>query len=259
MDALFVTAITVGFFALLIIITQALLRAFRIISFKKHTPLMPENFTVTAHTGCCGTASNTVASMEKGVNAGADIVEFDLNFDKNGEPVLSHDSPAAVAVPLKCAFEFLSEHKNIKANVDIKDTSNLAAVAESAEKYGVKEQIFFTGVFAKDVSSVERFCPHIPFYLNYSVNKKGSEDIAYLSHVIEIVKNCGAVGINMHYKNASKQLIDAFHNEGMLVSLWTVNSKSTLCRVLRLCPDNITTKRPEMLCRLLGKFSENRK
>ncbi len=253
MDEIFAILILLCISAVLLAAAEAVLRAVRIASVKKHPPAMPEKFTVTAHTGCGGTEPNTVDSMENGVNAGADIIEFDLNFNKNGEPVLSHNEPSLSAVPLSDAFEFLSGHKSVKANVDVKSTSNLNAVAEAAEKYGVTEQIFFTGIFAKDVAAVERLCPQIPFFLNYSVNRKGSADMAYLSHLIEIVKNCGAVGINIHYKSASKQLVKAFHNEGLLVSLWTVNSKYELARTLKLRPDNITTKHPEELCGLLGK------
>lgn len=222
--------------------------------FKKNYPVLPEKFTVTAHTGCLGTVPNTVESMKKGVAAGADIVEFDLNFDENGEPVLSHDDPTGRAVHLKEAFKFLSEHKNIKANIDVKNTSHLEKVSKYAEEYGVLKQIFFTGVFAEDVAAVERLCPQIPYYLNYSVNSNGSRDIAYISHIIEITENCGAIGINIDYKSASKRLVEAFHDEGLLVSLWTVNSKYSLRRTLRLCPDNITTRNPERLCNILEKF-----
>lgn len=213
--------------------------------------ILPEKFTVTAHTGCLGTAPNTVDSMAKGVEAGADIVEFDLNFDDGGEPVLSHDAPTKNAVHLKEAFKFLSEHKDIKANVDIKDTSHLEKISQIAAEYGVTEQIFFTGIFDKDVPKVIKLCPQIPYYLNFNVNLSRNKDVEYLSQIVDTVKNCGAVGINIHYKGASKQLVKAFHNEGLLVSLWTVNSRHQFCKTVKLCPDNITTKRPDRLYMLL--------
>ena len=49
------------------------------------------NMTITAHTGCNGTEPNSITSLEDGYNSGADILEFDLNFDKYGVPYLSHD------------------------------------------------------------------------------------------------------------------------------------------------------------------------
>ena len=213
--------------------------------------ILPENFTITAHTGCLGTAPNTVDSMAKGVEAGANIVEFDLHFDKKGEPVLSHDAPTKNAVHLKEAFKFLSKHKNIKANVDVKDTSHLEKVSQIAAEHGVTEQIFFTGIFEKDVPEVIELCPQIPYYLNFNVNLHKNKDVEYLSQIVETVKRNSAIGINIHYKGASKQLVEAFHNAGLLVSLWTVNSRYRLCKTVKLCPDNITTKRPDRLCSLL--------
>ena len=213
--------------------------------------ILPENFTVTAHTGCLDTAPNTVKSMEKGVAAGANIIEFDLNFNDSGEPVLSHDTPAKNAVHLKEAFKFLSEHKDIKANVDVKDTSNLEKVSQIAAEYGVTEQIFFTGIFEKDVPEAIKLCPQIPYYLNFNVTLSKKRNISYISDIVEAVKRNGAIGINIHYKGASKELVEAFHNEGLLVSLWTVNSRYQFCKTVKLCPDNITTKRPDRLCSLL--------
>ena len=49
--------------------------------------------TVTAHSGCMGLADNSLEAMEAGIEAGAQIVEFDLNYTSDGAPVLSHDSP----------------------------------------------------------------------------------------------------------------------------------------------------------------------
>ena len=213
--------------------------------------ILPENFTVTAHTGCLGTSPNTVDSMANGVAAGANIVEFDLNFNDGSEPVLSHDSPSSNAVHLKEAFKFLSKYKNIKANVDVKDTSHLEKVSQIAAEYGVTEQIFFTGIFEKDVPAVKKLCPQIPYYLNFSVILSKKKNISYISDIVETVKRNGAIGINIHYKGASKQLVKAFHNEGLLVSLWTVNSRYQFCKTVKLCPDNITTKRPDRLCWLL--------
>ena len=52
---------------------------------------LPENFTVTAHTGCEDTADNSLEAISAGIAAGADIVEFDLRFDSEGKGILSHD------------------------------------------------------------------------------------------------------------------------------------------------------------------------
>ena len=80
---------------------------------------LPEGFTVTAHSGSMGFPDNSIEAMEAGVRAGAAIVEFDLRFTKEGEPVLSHDAPRGECATLGDAFAFLAAHPDVLANVDI--------------------------------------------------------------------------------------------------------------------------------------------
>ena len=212
-----------------------------------HEPYtLPEDFTVTAHTGCEGTADNTLESIRSGASADADIVEIDLHFTADGTPVLSHNTPASSDLPtLESAFELLST-LDIKMNVDVKSTKNIPEVISLAQKHSVTEKIFFTGVEEKDVEAIKSSAPGIPYYLNVRVDKKRNTDAAYLDSLVEKVKNCGAIGINMNYKGGSKELVAAFRNEGLLVSLWTANSKQQMYRCLHLEPDNITTRKPSL-------------
>lgn len=210
---------------------------------------LPEGFTLTAHTGCEGTEDNSLDSIIAGAKEGADIVEIDLHFLDDGTPVMSHDKPdEKTAVPLESAFSLLAD-LDVKMNVDVKDTKNLPAVVSLAEKLGVTDKIFFTGIEEKDVEAVKRDAPGVPYYLNFSVDKKKNTDLFYLDSLVEKVKGNGAVGINMNYKAASGELVGVFRKEGLLVSLWTANSKKTMGSCLSYAPDNITTRKPSMLKR----------
>ena len=70
--------------------------------------------TVTAHSGCNDHEPNSMVSLEEGYNSGVDIVEFDLNFNKNGVPYLSHDDLKDNEIKLEQAFIFLSNNQNVK-------------------------------------------------------------------------------------------------------------------------------------------------
>lgn len=85
---------------------------------------VPAGFTVTAHTGCFGLKENSIEAIEAGIKAGAQIVEFDLQFTDSGEPVLSHDVPEEACVPLSDAFACLQKHPHIRANIDVKNTAH---------------------------------------------------------------------------------------------------------------------------------------
>ncbi len=213
--------------------------------------VLPEDFTVTAHTGCEGTADNSPESIRAGASAGADIVEIDLQFLPDGTPVLCHDTPEDNSCPtLDSAFELLKELE-VKMNVDVKSAANISAVKSLAEKHGVLDKIFFTGVEEEKVQTVKNGAPGIAYFLNVSVDKRKNTDTEYINSLVEKVKACGAVGINMNYKGCSGPLVEAFRRENLLVSLWTANSKRAMKRCLSFEPDNITTRKPSELIRLM--------
>ncbi len=220
---------------------------------KKQIFSLPENFTITAHTGCIGTADNSLEAIEAGANNGVDIVEFDLYFTKDDEPVLSHDKPKGNEFTLEQAFEKVSEYPNFKANVDLKSYGSLEKVVSCAEKYNLQDRIFFTGIFLKDVEAVKKACPNIDYYLNHSIEKRGNQTDEYIKNLVKTVKDCGAVGINCNYRNVTKKLVAAFKESGLQVSVWTVNDEKAMYKVLLLSPDNITTRRPDILKNIIKK------
>jgi glycerophosphoryl diester phosphodiesterase len=66
------------------------------------------------------------------------------------------------------------------------------------------------------------------------------------------VKDNGAIGINFNKDSATKELVDTFHNNGLLVSIWTVNEEKDMHKILYFAPDNITTRNPDVLKEILG-------
>lgn len=216
---------------------------------KKEKIILPEKFTLTAHTGCEGTADNSLEAITKGFECGADIVEFDINFTSEGVPVLAHDKALDNSVTLDEAFSLIAEYENLRVNVDCKTTQNLKAIVESAEKHGVLDRIFYTGIEEKDVDAVKAQTPDVVYYLNTPVKK--SRNRSYLVSLAEKVEALGAVGINMNHKNCSKELVSVFHERGLLVSIWTLNNEPDMLKKLPLGADNITTRHPEKLSELI--------
>ena len=222
--------------------------------FYKSQPInLPENFTYTAHTGCCGTKDNSLEAIKVGIEHGANIVEFDLYFNNENVAVLSHDEPKGNEVTLDEAFKLISTYENVKVNVDIKKCDdNLHVVFDLAEKYNITNRIFFTGINLEDVETVKKECPAVPYYLNYEVKKENKQTPEYLNDLVKIVKDNGAVGINFNKDSATKELVDTFHNNNLLVSIWTVNEEKDMFKILYFSPDNITTRNPDVLKTLIN-------
>ena len=207
--------------------------------------------TYTAHTGCMGTKMNSIESIEAGYENGASIVEFDLNFDKNGEPVLSHDAPKGGEVTLDKAFGKVASYENIRVNVDVKDDKYLEKVKPLAEKYGIENRIFFTGIHDGFVAKAKT--TGVDYYLNVKVDAKRKQTEEYLQSLVKKVKDAGAVGINFNHRNATKKLVKVFHDNGLLVSIWTVDRKLKMKKIIAMSPDNITTRKPDVLRKFVDK------
>ena len=204
-------------------------------------------FTYTAHTGCCKTKMNTLESIEMGAKYGAPVIEFDLNFDGNGNPVLSHDKPQGGEVTLEEAFKKVSEYENLMVNVDAKTYVALQKVPAIASEYGILDRIFFTGIGEDAVEVTRKTAPQIEYYLNMSVRMPLMHSTAYLQSLVNKVKECGAIGINFNHKSASRKLVEFFHQNNLLVSIFTVDKESKMRKILSYGADNITTRNPDVL------------
>lgn len=219
----------------------------KFLAYKADCTPLPSGFTYTAHTGCVDTAANSLESIEKGAENGAKIVEFDLNFTADKKAVLSHDDPKGGEITLAQAFKKLSEYETLGANVDVKNTANLTEVQTLAEQYGLLDRIFYTGIEQEDVEAVKRDSPKIRYFLNVKIKKAKNKNAEYIASLVKTVSDSGAIGINFSKQYATKEIVKAFHDAGLLVSIWTADSDYDIYRILSLSPDNITTRRPDKL------------
>ncbi len=215
---------------------------------------LPEDFTVTCHAGALFTSPNTLYSIRVALEWGARIVEFDVSFRPDGTPVIIHDSSPAEnkGVLLSDALAIVAASNDCKINLDIKSIDNLPAVDKLVRQYNMFDRVFYTGVFEDWVETV-RSTSEIPYYLNYNVSKEEAENGDTLQVIADKANSLGAIGINSNHKNANDLFVKTAHENGLLVSLWTANKIRDMCRVLKLKPDNITTKNPAILNCIINK------
>ena len=204
--------------------------------------------TITAHSGCMGTPDNSLESIDCGAKYGAQIVEIDLRFAKDGTPILTHDAPKGGEVTLDEAFATVAKHPALRVNVDVKEcTEQLSQVSELAKKHGIEDRIFFTGLFENDIPTVQKACPEVPYWLNMKVKSRLWQTDKYLQGLADTVKSCKALGINMNKNNASKKLVKVFRKNNLGISIWTCNTTKDIEKAAALSPDNITTRRPDLV------------
>lgn len=220
--------------------------------------LLPAGFSITAHAGALGLPENTIPALLKVIESGVDIVEMDVSFRPDGTPVIIHkDAPKQnEGVPLIDAFKAVKVSRRIKVNLDLKSIKNLAAVQEYAEKEELLARVFFTGVDKSWVAPVMAQCKLIPCYLNASTDKKQRDSFEYAQSFAEKLLELNCVGLNCHFSEISKTLIDVLHDKGLLVSVWTLDKKSDMKKMFSMSVDNITTRKPKKLFDLLNSMKE---
>ena len=204
------------------------------------------------------TKPNSIESISAGFDVGADITEIDIRFTSDGVPVLSHDDVnnknAKNLVTLSEAFDCIKQYSDRKVNLDIKEQSNMPSIQRLAYEKGVINQLFFTGVFVSFVCGVKMGCPDIPYYLNKNFLPYLKNIPAYIRYLVYLTKKYGAIGINLNKSCCSEALVNAFHKENLLVSVWTVTDVEGAKKCLSMNVDNITCKNPDEVLALIGKL-----
>jgi len=186
---------------------------------------------ITAHTGALRTKNNTLESAKAGLAcAGVDCIEVDVRFLPDATPALGHDWVNAKSPKLEDVFK-LMQNREASINLDLKEFTHISRVVALAGAYGLGKRAFFTGLREADCAKAQH-CG-LPYYLN-------GADVA-------AAKEVGAIGVNVHHKHCSKELVQAAHKENLLVSVFTVNRRRAMRNMVALGVDNITTRRPVVL------------
>ncbi len=214
---------------------------------------IPKGLSITYHAGALCTPPNSIYSINAAIEHGAEIVEFDISFRPDGTPVIIHNSSPnnSQGIFLENALEAIAKSDSCKINLDLKSTANLSAIDELVKFYGLSERVIYTGVFEDWVDAVKNQSS-IPYYLNHNVTELEAANNNAAQAIADKAKDLGAIGINANFASVSKLFIDTVQSNGLLVSLWTVNKTEDMFRVLKLKPDNITTKKPHILKQIIN-------
>lgn len=203
-----------------------------------------QGFTVTAHTGAFDTPENSMESVQAAIENNVQIIEIDIRQRPDKTLVISHDIVVMnnEGTPLADVFALLQQDDCL-INLDIKETRTLDPLHDMLVEYNLLSRAFLTGIDQMNVNAVkESSCADMDYYLNCQPSRIKIFTDDYKVKIIELLKETGAVGINCNYKYACATLSNLLHENGYKLSVWTVNTKFEMKRMLVTQPDNITTK-----------------
>lgn len=228
-------------------------------SYEERTLRFVNGFTITAHTGSFDTAPNSLEGMQVILNNNVDIIEFDVRQRPDKTLVMAHDLIVTNSdgVELTEVFALLAQSKDVKINLDIKEIRVLDDLYKLLAEYGLYERAFLTGIEQNQVKAVkESACSDMEYYLNYKPSRLSIFSDDYQAKLVDILEETGAVGINCHYSHAGGQLSEFLHSKGYKLSVWTVDDKRSMKRMLVIKPDNITTKEHDMLLEIINNWEK---
>ncbi|MDA0757317.1 MAG: glycerophosphodiester phosphodiesterase [Bacteroidetes bacterium] len=217
------------------------------------------------HRGAKGhVAENTLASIKKAIDLGADGIEIDVFKCLSGEIVVFHDKILDKLTSGTGLIEekTLEELKKLRVLDTQEQIPTLLEVIESIDE-GVFLNIELKGRNTAE-GSLKIVNTHIKnnnSILFSSFNWDELRDLRKLDSQIKIALiteedpilaispalNLNAVAINPSYKSLNKKNITEIHKSGLKIYTWTVNTEAQIKRMKELGVDGIITDFPEKI------------
>ena len=201
---------------------------------------------ITAHSGCEGTAPNSIDHILAAIDSGAEMVEIDIRA--HGELLyLSHDvaeDPAA-CVSFDPFLDLIAAVPDLRVNCDVKTDGLILPVMEAARRYGVAHRMTFTGACNHQNDLIVAQGGH----LWPSLWPCEDNEIA-VRNACDTYRGVGEPILNLHYSMISASGLAYLRERGMDFSAWTVDDENTLRALLEMGITNITTRKPVLALRL---------
>lgn len=221
---------------------------------------------VIGHRGAMGhETENTLASVQKALELGVDMIEIDVFNVKSGETVVFHDetldrlSNAGGKIEEWNYFDLqkviLDGNHGIPILQDVlKLIDNKVSLNIELKGAGTSERVDFITKFyiEKKGWTIDKF---LISSFNWDELRKmrkinPSIPIAILTEkdpleALPIAKELNAVAINPHFKKLTQENVNAIKEAGFKVYTWTVNDPQDIITMKRFGVDGIITNYPE--------------
>lgn len=244
--------------------------------------LTPKTY-IWAHRGASGYApENTLEAFELAAKMGADGIELDVHFTKDGEVVVTHDATIdrvsngqgpvtsytyAELLNFDFGYKFYGEARGVKLptlahiyellkdtdlviNIEIKsaDPDMPAKCVEIARSFGMLDRTHFSSFNHFQLLKVREADPSASIAPLYNFNMVRAWDY------------CGflqANAVHPHFKQIllDKSYVEKCHNNNIRVNVWTTNSEDEISEMLEAGCDAIITNYPDVAVTLRSNLS----
>lgn len=219
---------------------------------------------IIGHRGAAGLApANTLAALQAGLEAGADMLEIDVRLTKDHVPVVIHDARLLrthrkLDSVSKLTFDELSEltrdqplptlqsvldryFGRILLNIELKSRGTHGPVIDLLESSYISKEsdwgnILLSSFMGKELLAVRRRAPHAQLALLHSENP-------FIFVAYHRFLSLTAVGFHRLYLN--RFAIEVARNAGLFIYAYTVNHPATLPLLEAQGVEGIVTNHPD--------------
>ena len=220
------------------------------------------------HRGAAAVApENTLASLEAAVDAGADIVEFDVLPGLR----LGHSVREAAAEPLALddALAFLARH-DVGVHLDLKHQGYERDVAVAVARHALGERALVSTAFASIARRMRAAAPELPVAIGYPRDRLGVSKLRWPAplprtgaaavrqamplRVPLLLCWARATVLALHHTLCSRAAVATAHRLGAPVLAWTVNDEAALRCVVAAGVDGIVSDDPKTVLATLTRL-----
>jgi glycerophosphoryl diester phosphodiesterase len=213
------------------------------------------------HRGAAGHApENTLAAIRKGIDLGVDFVEIDVRCTADGVLVALHDASVSRTTNGKGHISRLSfrEAKALDAGngesiptleevlhvaagktglmLELKVDGVAQKTAEAVQHAGFKEPVLYASFLHEEVAAIQRIDPDASVMALFGRLTRAP--------VVRAMQYSPS-HVGLRHDTVTSRLVEAFHDEGMLVWVYTADSIRDIQRALSAGVDGIISNVPE--------------
>jgi glycerophosphoryl diester phosphodiesterase len=210
---------------------------------------------VIGHRGASAFApDNSLEAIRSAVEAGADLVEFDVAAGL----VVAHE-PGASGPPLAEVLDLLAPH-GIGLHVDLKSVGTEQPVLEALDARGLRPRALVSTAYARIARRVRALAPELPVAIGYPRDSLGVSRFAWPSaltrtgaaalrsampaRIPALLAAARADVLALHHALCSPAAVRAAHRRGAPVLVWTVDDPSEALRFASMGVDGIVSNDP---------------
>jgi glycerophosphoryl diester phosphodiesterase len=216
---------------------------------------------VIGHRGAASVApENTLPSLQAAVDAGVDLVEFDVSPGL----LLAHSAAEAAVEPLSLddALEFLRAHE-VTPHIDVKQPGYEREVVDAIRRHGLGEHALVSTAWLATARLVRSLAPELAVAIGYPHDRLGAARIPWPGafqrtgaaalraampvRVPLLLRQSRATVLALHRTLCSAAAVGAAHRARAPVFAWTVNDPAGVHRAVAAGVDGIVTDDPKMV------------